>query len=208
MPSQRVTRKQRATSVGAPMVRTMRTTDVKTIVHLDHLSFPTYDHAFSSQSLTKWFKHNPDMFFVVTDHSDDVLGYAAIIPIDSQLLWRLRQGLVSSVVEFSESHVPVHSSYFHIEVVAVRPDLRGTRISACLLLAIADRLLSEAEIVTASPINATGQKLCESFGFKPISEERLGKHTYSVYELTVDKKRLSDQVAALRDLRPVRARSF
>lgn len=94
--------------------------ELSSVLQIEWANFSGYGHVFSVDSLKKWHKHNRDMFWVVKDKRNWIMGYAVIVPITKKLYSKICNGLYSSLLDFPERDVlhKNNSLYYHIEVIA------------------------------------------------------------------------------------------
>jgi len=163
--------------------------ELSSILQIEWSDFPSYGHLFSVKSIKKWYNHNPNMFWVVRDSRNWVLGYASLTPITNKLYEIICKGKLSSIVQFPKTEVfkDNTSIYYHIEVVASVPSRTATRAGRYLIKSIGSFLLKRAKYITASPVTDIGLRLCKYFGFKHVADEFAKDHKYPIYSLNMDK---------------------
>lgn len=166
--------------------------ELSSILQIEWSDFPGYGHIFSVESIRKWYHHNSNMFWVVRDSRNWVLGYAALAPITKKLFQRICRGEFSSLVQFPKKEVLKDNAsiYYHIEVLASVPSRTATRAGRYLIKSIGDVLLKNAKYVTASPVSDIGLRLCKYFNFKFVANEIAKDHTYPIHSLIVNKQKI------------------
>lgn len=170
--------------------------ELSSILQLEWVNFPGYRHLFSVESIKKWYKHNPKMFYVVRDSRRWILGYATVVPISEELFKNIRHGKFSSLDSFPEKEVlrNENTHYFHIEVVATLPSMAAMGVGRFVIKSVGSYLLKHAKHVTTSPITEIGLRLCNYFGFEYVTDEKLNGEKYPIYILEIDKKDISTKL--------------
>lgn len=175
-----------------------RRDELSSMLQIEWSNFPGYSHLFSVDSIKKWYSHNPDIFYVMRDAGNWVLGYAAIVPISESLFRRICAGEFSALVEFPETDVfaeGVSSPYYHIEAIATIPNSTYQRAGSALIHDLGEMLLSKATYITASPMSDIGKRLCHYFNFAYSSTQHYGGNNYDIYVLDVAKNNLSNNLS-------------
>ncbi|MFX0199041.1 MAG: radical SAM/SPASM domain-containing protein [Candidatus Hodarchaeota archaeon] len=151
-----------------------RSDELSSILQIEWSDFPGYGHIFSVESIKKWYNHNPEMFWVVRDSRNWVLGYAVLVPIREKLYRQILNGQLSSLVQFPMREVLTNqkSLYYHIEVLASVPSRTASRAGRYLIKSI--------------PVSDMGLRLCKYFGFRHVSDEKSDGHIYPIYSLEVN----------------------
>lgn len=170
--------------------------ELSSILQIEWSDFPRYGHVFSVSSLKKWFKYNPNMFWVVKDSRNWVLGYATLVPITKSLHNDICNGKYSSLVEFPDNQVlkSSFSDYYHIEVIAMVPSRTASRAGRFLINNVS-HLLINRKYITASPVTDIGIRLCNFFEFEFVTNEVSDTTPYPIYKLVVNKKNLIDKIS-------------
>ena len=172
---------------GDIMFTTARKSDLSDMLKIEWANFSKYLHIFNVKSISKWFEHNSDMFYVVVDQNGQVFGYSVLVPMSIELYSQVRQGKYSSLVDFPESGVLRHmeSPYYHLEVIAVVPAKNYMPVSGVLIKGVGKILSKYAKYVTASPMTEAGIALSNFFGFAKVAEENFNGEIYTVAELEI-----------------------
>jgi radical SAM protein with 4Fe4S-binding SPASM domain len=170
--------------------------ELSSILQIEWGNFQGYGHLFSVESLTRLYKVNPSMFFVVRDARKWVLGYATIVPIRKRLYDKIASGKISSIAEFPETDIirKNKTDYYHLEVVATIPSRTASRAGYFLIKSVGEYLIKKGKHVTTSPITDIGVRLCEYFGFKHISNESYENKVYPIYVMDINEKVLAEKL--------------
>lgn len=170
--------------------------ELSSILQIEWGNFQGYGHLFSVESLTRLYKLNPSMFFVVRDARKWVLGYATIVPIRKRLYDKIITGRISSIAEFDGNDIIKRNRtpYYHLEVVATIPSRTASRAGYFLIKSVGEYLIQNAKYVTTSPITEIGVRLCKYFGFAHISNEMFQNKVYPIYSLNINENMLLDKL--------------
>ncbi len=171
--------------------------ELSSILQIEWSDFPGYGHIFNVDSIKLWYKHNPDMFWVVKDSQNWVLGYATLVPINEILYKRICKGEFSSLVQFPSDQVlksGESSKYYHLEVLASVPSRTASRAGRSLIKSIGNYLIENSEYVTASPVTEIGTRLCKYFNFQYTADECLDNISYPIYVLKVNKNEMLEKI--------------
>lgn len=171
--------------------------ELSSILQIEWLMFAGYGHVFSVDNIKQWYKHNPDMFYVVKDKHNWILGYVVIVPISKQLYERICSGVYSSLIDFPARGVirKEKSEYYHIEVIATIYGKRSTRAGSFLIKRLGETLLElEVKHITASPIKDIGFGLCKYFGFEHSADEVYEGETYPIYKLDISRSMIKKKL--------------
>ncbi len=163
--------------------------ELSSILQIEWGNFSGYGHIFSADSLKKWYRYNPGMFYVVRDSRNWALGYSTLVPITKNLFELVSNGKYSSLTEFSESDVlrSGDSDYYHIEVIATVPSSIASRAGRFLIKSIGNVLLRKrAKYVSASPITDIGIRLCKYFGFTHVGNQNYSGRSYPIFTLELN----------------------
>lgn len=171
--------------------------ELSSILQIEWSNFPGYGHILTVDSLSRWFNHNPKMFWVVRDSRNWVLGYAALVPISKKLFRKIIKGKCSSLSDFQSEDVlkEDETDFFHIEVVATVPLRTASRSGRYLINCVGHYLLNHAKHVSASPITRIGVRLCKYFDFEHISDEVTSKVSYPIYALEVEASKIEPKLS-------------
>ncbi len=176
----------------------LKKNELSSVLQIEWLMFAGYGHVFSVDNIRQWYKHNPDMFYVVKDKHNWILGYAVIVPVSKQLYKKICSGLYSSLIDFPARGVirKNKSEYCHIEVIATIYGNRSTRAGSFLIKKLGETLLDlMVKHVTASPIKDVGVGLCNYFDFKHSADEEYEGSRYPIYKLDISKSVVKKKLA-------------
>ena len=170
--------------------------ELSSILQIEWGNFSGYGHIFSVDDLRNWFKHNPEIFWVVRDSRKWILGYAVLVPISRRLFELIKSGRYSALIEFPFSEVLRRniSDYYHVEVIAGLPSKTISRAGTFLIKSVGQFLIKNAKYVLASPITDIGIKLCKYFNFVHIADELWNKISYPIYYLEVFPSQLTKKL--------------
>ena len=163
-------------------------TDIPELVAIEKEFFDGYSRIFDEVNMTKWFYHNPDMFYVVKDNNDEIKAFTIITPVTDELYTKLRNGEVTDLFDFKGEEVPTdfNSDFYYIADACVKgksSNLGFIKIAGTLLINIAKILKENAKLVITSPITDASKNLCSHLNFKLISSEMFEGKECGVYEL-------------------------
>lgn len=170
--------------------------ELSSILQIEWGNFQGYGHLYSVESLTRLYKLNPAMFFVVRDARKWVLGYATIAPIRKRLYDKIISGEISSIAEFPDNDIVRNNKtiYYHLEVVATIPSRTASRAGYFLIKSVGEYLIKNAKYVTTSPITDIGVRLCKYFGFEHISNEKYQNKVYPIYSMSINESILFEKL--------------
>ena len=166
--------------------------DIDSMVNIEKEFFSDYSRAFDKDFMEKWYKYNPNMFYVVKDSNGKVLGFTILTPVTEELYNKLLLGEVSDMFDFNEEDVlkDLNSDYFYFSDICVSKENKNYIKTVGMLLGGMIKILSEnATYVTTSPITKEGLRMCEHIGFKKVSEEIFEGKSYPIYELIITKEK-------------------
>lgn len=165
-----------------------RKDELSSILLIEWSNFAGYGHIFSVESIKKWYSYNPQMFYVIRDSRNWVLGYGVLVPIKKRLFDKIISGKYSSLTEFPQSEVlqKYDSPYYHCEVVATIPPRTSLRSGPQLIKSLGSMLVKYAKFITTSPITDIGIRLCKYFNFKQVAEQKFDNQLYPIYVLEVE----------------------
>lgn len=171
--------------------------ELSSILQIEWSNFPGYGHIFSVQSIKKWYLHNPNMFWVVKDARDWILGYSVLVPITKNLYEKICSGKFSSLNDFPEKDVLTSalSDYYYVEVVATVPTRLASRAGSFLIKNVGNYLLETAKFVATSPITEIGMRLCKYFEFRHVADEILETERYPLYAYEIDKEKVKRKIS-------------
>ena len=169
------------------------------ILDIEEEYFSSYGRALDKESMTKWFNHNHDMFYVVKNEVGEVLATTILVPVVEELYEKLKSGQVSDLFDFKEEEVPKNSNsnYFHLESVCATKKkgvLNFYKAANIMLRNMIDvvYMKTDAKYVTTSPITEEGKKIVESVGFVFSSYETYEGEKYPIYVLPVTKEKYNE----------------
>jgi len=182
---------------GELIFRNARKDELSSILQIEWSNFSEYGHIFTVEKLKYWYNHNPDMFFVVVDSMDWVLGYSAIVPITKNTYELLLKGELCSLTDFTSENVEEigKSDYYHLEVLATIPSKTGTRAGRFIVKETAKYLKENACYITATPVTDMGIRLCNYFQFKKVSTFKDSSGNYPLYSLEIEKSALENKIS-------------
>jgi radical SAM protein with 4Fe4S-binding SPASM domain len=162
--------------------------ELSSILQLEWANFSDFANAFSVDSIKKWYKHNPNMFWVVKDTSNWILGYVVLVPVSERLYNDICNGQYSALVEFSEQCVQKtnNSAFYHIEVLAKIPNIIEQIVGSFLIKNTGTFLVNNAKYITATPMTEVGLKLCNFFDFTYCSSEEINGKQYPIYRADIN----------------------
>ncbi len=174
-------------------LRHARREDLSDVLRIEWACFPSYEFKFTPKSILKWYKYNPQMFYVLEDSNGHILGYTCMVPLTKVGFSNISDGKASSLQELEYRDVYKMNNgkieYCHIEVLSTIADLRS-RAGRTLIRKIVEFLVERVNITTASPITYIGRKLCNYFGFEKMAIERTKSSIYDIYALKINQIRL------------------
>lgn len=173
---------------GSLIFQTATEEDFQGMLAIENEFFGTYSRALNEENMTRWFNHNPNMFYVVKNENGHVLAFTILVPVTKELYDKLKKGKVSDLFDFDENEVEkvFKSDYFFIEEVCVsKKGSKGNYFRATRLLfnEFTKIIYENAKFVTTSPITEDGKRICEHLGFQLVAEEVYEGKKYSVCEL-------------------------
>lgn len=164
--------------------------DLLGVLKIEEEYFGDYDRSLKYEDISRWYTHNPDMFYVVKSDEGEVLAASIFVPITKETYDRIIRGEISDIYSFKEEDVFTNfdTDYFHLESVAAtktKGQLTFYKISVTALRGIIKEIALNAKHVTSSPITDEGKKTLESFGFTPRSIEDHNGEKFVIYGLDV-----------------------
>lgn len=163
--------------------------DIPGMVRIEEEFFSDYEKAFDQKFFDQWFEHNADMFFVIKNVEEDVLGFVVLTPITEALHNRLIKGEVFDFFDFSKSEVikTMDSDYYYISDICISRSRAGNYMKAFINIAggMIGILAEKAKYVTACPVTTAGARLCRTVGMKKVAESESNGARYSVCLLKV-----------------------
>ena len=158
--------------------------DIPGMVKIEEEFFSNYEKAFDQKFFDQWFEHNANMFFVIKNVEEDVLGFVVLTPITETLHNRLIKGEVFDFFDFSKSEVirTMDSDYYYVSDICVSRSRAGNYMKAVINIAggMIGILAEKAKYVTACPVTTAGARLCRTVGMKKVAESESNGVRYSV----------------------------
>lgn len=164
--------------------------DIKEMAKIEKEFFASYDRAFDELTLSKWFSHNPDMFYAVKDDAGELLAFSIMAPITSDLYQRLRAGQVSDMFDFKEEEVlkAFESDYYYIADICVRNfdnESKYLRVATLLIIEMVKIMYQKAKFVMTTPVTDKGLKMTKTIGFKPVAIDEHNGQKFPICEIIV-----------------------
>lgn len=168
---------------------------IETLETIENEFFSEYNRAYNASFFDKWYKYNPDLIYVVKDDVGQIMAFTILAPISNALYCRVKMGMISDMMDFSEKdvyNVGESDTYFVADICVSKRLSYGVyyKAVACLMSGIVLKLRTCKKIL-ASPITKEGKRLCKSIGFVKVSEEVTTEGSYEIWELLVTQKRVS-----------------
>ena len=114
--------------------------DIKEIALIEKEFFGDYADMYDMDFLTKWYSHNPGMFWVVRDtQSGQVVGFTITAPVTSELYDKMLSGEVHDMDKFSASDVLTHTDseyYYFADICLSKKRINGTKNRFLALVAM------------------------------------------------------------------------
>ena len=163
--------------------------DLPAMAAIEQEFFGDYDKAFNLDFLKKWFAHNPDMFFVIRNEMNTVLGFVILSPVTEKLYARLIAGEVFDFFDFPEEDVLVsmNSDYYYVSDICITRKAKISNLAATINIigGMIEVLSEKAKHVTACPVTKEGAGLCRTIGMKKVAESEHNGQAYTICELNV-----------------------
>jgi len=169
-------------------------TDIKGMAEIEKLFFGSYGRAFDEESLTKWFLHNPDMFYVVKDELDELQAFAIVAPVTEGLYQKLRTGQESDMYDFKEEDVvkTFESKYFYLADICIKDQeniSQYLKVATVLIGEMMKLMYVNAKYVLATPVTEKGLKISKTIGFVPVATDIVDGQEYPVCEIVVTEEK-------------------
>ncbi len=163
--------------------------DIPGMVKIEEEFFSDYEKAFDQPFFDQWFAHNADMFYVIKNIENDVLGFVVLTPITEKLHNRLIEGEIFDFFDFPKTEVikTMDSDYYYVSDICITKSKAGKYMKAVINIAggMIGILAEKAKYVTACPVTAAGARLCRTFGMKKVAEAESNGEKYTVCLLKV-----------------------
>lgn len=170
--------------------------DIPVMVEIEKEYFGSYGRFYNEEFMLKWYRHNPDMFYVIKTAYDEILGFTIITPVTKKLYEDIRSGKVGDLFDFPESEVPrdfVSDYFFVSDVVASREKCKSNIMAVKLRLQyeIINVLFEVSKKVLTSSASEEGLRAMQASGFEEVAREEFeGLHIIS--ELIVTKEKYQE----------------
>lgn len=168
--------------------------DLKEISKIEQEFFGGYSKAFNEEFIKSWYKHNPNMFFVVKNGQDKVVAFSILTPISEKLYDKLVKGEVGDLYDFNKSEVPrtMDSNYYYISDICITKEATKSRnvIFALLFGGSINFLLDKANYIMTLPVTKEGARLCKKLGFVEVSESLCDNKKYPICELQTNNENI------------------
>lgn len=178
-------------SSGRIVFTKARSEDLQTMAAIEQEFFGDYDKSFDVSFFEKWFAHNPDMFFVIRDETNAVLGFVILTPVTEKLYTRLISGDVFDFFDFSEEDVlaSMNSDYYYVSDICITRKVKISSLGATINIigGMIEILSEKAKYVTACPVTKEGAGLCKTIGMKKVAESEHNGQSYTICQLDVTK---------------------
>lgn len=169
--------------------------DIAGMAAIEGEFFGDYEKIYNEDFLRKWFAHNPDMFFVIKNTDDAVLGFVVLTPVTKKLHEQLLRGEIFDFFDFGEEDVcrSMNSDYYYVSDICVTKSKEINYLAAVTnaIGGMIDILSQKAKFVTACPISKAGAKLCKAIGMKKVAEADCDGQKYTICALVVDQEIIS-----------------
>ncbi len=161
--------------------------DIPGMVEIEQEFFGDYEKSFDNAFFTQWYAHNPDMFFVIKDAENAVLGFVILTPITEQLHNKLIRGEVFDFFDFAETEVlkTMTSDYYYVSDICItkRKQINYLKAVTNVVGGMMAILAEKAKHVTACPVTSAGAKLCRTIGMKKVAEANSDGKKYTICAL-------------------------
>ena len=163
--------------------------DLQAMAAIEQEFFGGYEKSFDVAFLKKWFFHNPDMFFVIRDEANTVLGFVILTPVTEKLYARLIAGDIFDFFDFHEDDVlaSMNSNYYYVSDICITRKAQLSNLAATINIigGMIEILSEKAKYVTACPVTKAGAGLCRTIGMKKAAVSEHHGQDYTIYELIV-----------------------
>ncbi len=167
--------------------------DIAAMVEIEKEYFASYGRAYNEEFMLRWYRHNPDMFYVLKTAYDEILAFAILTPVTEKLYGDIRSGKVADLFDFPESEVPRNfaSDYFFIaDVVTSREKCKSQTEAVKLRLQYENIIVlyNNAKKVLTSSATKEGLKAMKAAGFEEVASEEFEGQKNFISELIITEK--------------------
>ncbi len=168
--------------------------DIKGMAEIEKQFFESYEKAFDEESLTKWFLHNPDMFYVVKNELDELLAFAIMAPVTQGLYEKLRAGQESDMYDFKEEDVikTFESDYFYLADICIRNQENLSnyfKVATVLIGELIKLMYLNAKYIMTTPVTEKGLRISKTIGFVPVAYDEVNGKKYPICEIVVTEEK-------------------
>ena len=163
--------------------------DLPIIVDIDKR---TFQEALSEETYLRWMHKNPEVFFVLRDAENKVIGFACLLPMTKEAMQRFVRDeiglddILSDDIDLFEPGRPLH---IYIIALCIDPAFNSTtkhtygaslvRGTFTFLLDLAKRGV-EIETITARTFTSDGIRLLRKLGIPQLRSPVQGKNLFEV----------------------------